>query len=401
MSDARAIEAVTQTLRNLIDIGIKEVEPSAVAVTQPLDRLADSSFEQLVNLFLYQAAVEPSLRNQPPDGLRAGETGEPSLPLVLHYLLTPYSTDGDDLLAHRMLGGALRILHEQPWLSGTDLAAIAPFSDVFRQRPRITICWQGLEEKDIYSLWSAFQSPYRLSAAFQVRVILIDGRQSATAPLPVLRRGAGDTGPIMQTGVAAMLAAATPPAGQPAALAGDSVVLRGSRLADRPVTVRLSHPLLDDPLELAPTGQVADDSLRFTLPADPAMLLAGLWSVAVLQQQPTDPPLPTNEVPLAIAPRIVSPMPLSVARAADGSATVRLDCSPELLPGQPVALLLGSRLIAAQSVAARTGSVEFRIPAAPEGTFVSRLRVGGVDSPVLDRSSAPLAFDPNQRVTVT
>ena len=35
MSDARAIEAVTETLRSLVDIGVKQVESAAVAVARP------------------------------------------------------------------------------------------------------------------------------------------------------------------------------------------------------------------------------------------------------------------------------------------------------------------------------------------------------------------------------
>src|SRR3712207_1750904 len=105
MSGPRAIEAVTETLRNLVDIGIKEVDVSAVAVTRAPDRIGDTAFEKQVNLFLYRTAVEGALRNEPPGDLLPGETGDPALPLMLHYLLTPHVNDGNDVEAHRMLGG--------------------------------------------------------------------------------------------------------------------------------------------------------------------------------------------------------------------------------------------------------------------------------------------------------
>ncbi|UQX88107.1 Pvc16 family protein [Jatrophihabitans telluris] len=406
MSDARAIEAVTETLRNLIDVGVKDVEAGAVAIARPPDRVADTNFDLQVNLFLYQTLLDPTLRNEPPVDAGAGESGEPALPLVLRYLVTAISRDGDDLGAHRMLGGALSALHDHPVLSRADLAAAAPYSNVSQQIDRVRITWQSLEEKDIYSLWSVFQTPYRLSASFEARVVLIDSAQPGHTPLPVLRRGAQDQGPQARADTSsglALIAAASPPNGKPAAVLGDAVTLLGANLggnlAPNTPTVRLRHPMLSAPVDVTGAGIVAatDNAITFTVPDQPAAVPAGSWLVSVL---PPAHAAPVASVPLLIGPQITSPLPVTIA-AAPPRATVTLTCSPQVRRGQSVLLLLGDRAFAAEPVTVTTSTVSFRIDALAAGEYRMRLRVDGVDSPLVDLSSHPPVFDPAYLMTVT
>ena len=67
---------------------------------------------------------------------------------------------------------------------------------------------------------------------------------------------------------------------------------------------------------------------------------------------------------------------------------------------QTVALLLGDRLVPAQSRALLTDPLTFLVTAAPTGVFRVRLRVDGVDSPLVQRGGTPPTFDPNQQVTI-
>src|ERR1700722_7481482 len=245
MSDARGIEAGTETLRGIVDAGVKSVTAGARAITLPPQQIT-ASLEPRVNVFLYQAEIDGALRNTPPAGLAPGESGRPALPLMLYYLITPYAPDADDVQAHRLLGGALTALHSHPVLTPADLADAAPYSDIARQVESVRITWQPLNDKDIYSLWSVFQAPYRISAAFELRVVLIDSTVAASAPLPVLRRGADGRGPAVVASAGypgPEITAAVPPDGQPTALPGEKVTVRGVGLAGA-VAVRLSHPAL-------------------------------------------------------------------------------------------------------------------------------------------------------------
>jgi hypothetical protein len=397
MSDARAIEAVTQTLRGLLDVAVKKVVTGASAVARPPDQVTVTGQEAVVNLFLYQAEVDPALRNTDPQGVRAGETADPALPLVLSYLLTPFTPDLDDLRAHRLLGAALGALHAHTVLTPADLRAAAAYSDVGAQFERVRIDWQPFEEKDIFSMWSVFQAPYRMSVAFEVRVVLLDGRRPPRAPLPVLTRGADDRGPVAAASVASpvpTVATVDYPAGRVAVREGETVVLRGAHLADA-TAVRISHPALTTPVDVVPAA-VGDTEIRFTLPAT---VPAGLASAAAVLG--TDGRL-AGDVSVAVAPTLPG-LPLTVARDAAGTAVVTLACVPDLWPTQQVELLLGGLPVPVEPVGSTPSATgQFRVTHARTGDFPVRLRVDGVESVLVpDRAATPPVFDPTQRVTVT
>jgi hypothetical protein len=89
-------------------------------------------------------------------------------------------------------------------------------------------------------------------------------------------------------------------------------------------------------------------------------------------------PVTSNDVALAVAPRITTAMPMIVARDRAGTAVVRLACEPAVRPGQLAFLLLGELPVPAEPGGG--GTVEFRILHARPRTHVVRLRIDGVDS---------------------
>ena len=398
MSDARAIEAVTETLRSLVDSGVKAVASGANTVTHPPHDVNATAQEALVNLFLFQTQIDGSLRNQPPAGVGPGETGEPALPLVLRYLLTPFVPDGDDLQAHRLLGGALQALHSRPVLTRTELADIAPYSDVSRQVDTIRITWEPFEEKDIFSLWSVFQTPYRLSTVFEVRAVLIDSSRAPRTAPPVLTRGADGHGPQASPGLdsdTVRLDGVRYPSGQP----GRPGERRGRGGRREPVRDRRrpAHAPRRRHRGRRPGARPGGDSgVRAVRRAvfhpgrdqrgDPARCQPGRRAAA-------------GPGYLAVAPIVTSPLPTSVARDGAGNAVVSLTASPAFATGQRVAVLLGSDPYpAATSGSTATCTVPHAVP----GDHLLRLRVDGVDSLlVLDRTATPPVYDPTQLLTVT
>jgi hypothetical protein len=399
MSDARALEAVTETLRGLVDAGVKHVAAGAFAVAQPPHEVTTTGQSLQVNLFLYHTEIDGALRNTDPVGLQPGETGEPALPLILHYLLTPYAPDGDDIRAHRLLGGALQALHSHSRLTRTDLAAVASYSDVSKQVEQVNITWQPFEEKDIYSLWSVFQAPYRLSVAFEVRVVLIDSRRTAITPLPVLTRGADGRGPVAAPEVGSPVPALTVvrfPTGQPAARVGDDVDLGGAHLSGTSA-VLIDHPTLSAPDRVTP-GSVAADTVTFKVPAT---VPAGLCTVSLVLGVPPQESV-VGELYLPVGPKVTSPMPMTVARDGNGTAVVTLTCTPAFQPGQRITLVVGDRQVPADAITTTTATLSFQVTDAAQGTHRIRLRCDGVDSLIVaDRSAFPPVFDQTQRLTVT
>lgn len=408
MSDERAIEAVTKTLRGLIQRGIGDV-PGAGVDTRAPDELTDANVDKLVNLYLFQADVDGALRNSDRVDLLPGETAPQPLPLVLHYVITPFVRNDTDQEAHRLLGATIRVLNDNPVLQRNELAEFAPESDASQQVDRIRITWQPFGEKDIFSLWSAFQTSYRMSVAYEVSAVLIDSRRAPSTPVPVLRRGRQDEGPTARADVRLPfpnITAAVPQRNQTAARLGEPVSLQGGELASATVQARLTHPLVADPLLVdIPAADVTAGAVTLTLDdADPQRFPAGLWSVglALTDQIAVDGETGTvtsvtNDVPLTIAPRITD-VPATVARAVDGSVVIPVAFTPRPLPGQQVFLLFDGRAISPDP---QSADPRFVVADAAPGPHLIRVRVAGVDSLLVDRSGAKPAFDPTQSVTVT
>ncbi len=413
MSDARAIEGVTQTLLQVLDDAVNTGPQSygggVKVIAQPPHEVQTDIEPLQVNLFLYRTEIAAGLRNEDPLDLTPGETGQPALPLALHYLITPYVQGGKDLDAHRLLGLASRAVQEQSQLSPTQLRDSAPFTNVATQLDRIRISWETLAENDIYSLWSAFQIPYRLSAAFEVRVVLIDNRQPPRTPVPVIRRGQDDQGPTALADVASPfpeLDTTAPENGQPAYRIDESIELHGINLSAQTVVVSVSHPLLPDPITLVPnaitaTLVTAELTAAAGIPAGVSAASLSLTNIVDAQQVTTI----TNTVPLAVAPRITSPVPITVHPDAQGSVQIALTCSPPVIEGQPVFLLVGDRAVpedrALVGQAVIGENLSFSIDHAALGQHMMRLRVAGVDSLLIDRSGDKPQFDDTQVVTVT
>lgn len=412
MSNSLAIAAVTATLRSLLMRGVGILDVTA----RPLDTARGAISGDQLNLFLYEAAPDAAFRNREmPRQSKPGETGQPALPLSLYYLLTAYSDDGDDTGAHRLLGQAMSVLHDHPLLGTEEIKnATTPLTDLSDsdlheqiERVRITLQPQSLDE--ISKLWTSFQTNYRVSAAYQVSVVLIESTRPPKTPLPVLQRGEGDRGMTSQPDLLPpfpSLSTLQVPERQLSALPGDVVLLRGGRLSGG--TARLSSARVQNPPQPA-TAPVSDAELSVTLPAN---LAAGFYSIAVKLNTPKG-EISSNDLPLAVAPVITTPLPLVVARVA-GVATIDLDCSVNVMVEQRVSLLLGDFEAKSEPRALETNTLAFIIRTPVGGDFpvpigvglLTRLRVDGVDSEVIaprqpgDPESAPLEFDTNKTITI-
>jgi len=403
MSNFRAIAATTATLRALL---LKQLGISGVT-TRPPDKARENMSGDQVNLFLYQTMPDGAWRNMDmPRQLKPGETGQPPLPLILSYLLTAYSDDHDDVPAHKLLGQAMSALHDHPLLDAKEIADATQTdvkdSDLHEQIERVRITLQPLPVEELSKLWTAFQTNYRASAAYQVSVILIESTRAAKAPLPVLERGKGDRGVTSQADVDSPFPALLGieiPDGQPSARPGDVITLAGLHLDAGTIEVRLSNPHLAGPGPVT-LGTSTATKIEVTLTNDPTAWVAGLYTVAVIVTSGDD-VRSTNELPLTIAPRITTALPLDVTRdPATHEATISLQVSPQVRPGQRAALLIGDREVPAEAHAAVTDTLKFVVKNAPVGLHFLRLRVDGVDSLLIKTVAGKPVFDSAQKVKI-
>jgi hypothetical protein len=297
------------------------------------------------------------------------------------------------------------------------------------QIERVRITPQPLSLEEMSKLWTAFQTQYRISAAYQVEVVLIESTRLARTPLPVLTRGKDDSGVSAQGNlippfptiddvqfVEPLAGELRPMQPRVSVELGDRIAILGHHFAGADgdknavtVSVRLSTPRVNAPKDiLVPAVDRDDRRITVQIPNEPANCPAGFYlsSVLVMPNGKPEETRETNEWPLLIAPAITSALPMNVARVnvvnGLGDATINLTCSPDVRPGQRVSLALGDREVRAEPLAPPPNALSFVAKQVGAGSFRVRLRVDGVDSHLLDLSDpVKPKFDESKKVTIT
>ncbi|NER79336.1 MAG: DUF4255 domain-containing protein [Leptolyngbya sp. SIO1D8] len=437
MSNAFAIAAVTTTLRRLIEQNLPDTLSGATVTTKPPDKAltnnngTNTASNNQLNLFLYQTELHPQWRNQfMPGQVLPGETGQPPLALNLHYLLTAYGQDDDDTLSHQLLGRAMSTLHDHPILTTEEIRLATetdlPDSNLHQQVECVRITPQPISLEDLSKLWATFQTQYRISATYQVSVILIESTRPSRTPQPVLTRGSLD-----DSGVEAQSNLTLPypdiqlirlPNQQPSLRLsdGEPITLVGQNFGSSELVVRLRHSSFQAPVEFAiAAADHTATEIPVTIPNAPDLWPAGYYAVSVQLEQVDGERTITrisNEIPFSIAPEISA---LAASRDGDG-VTVTVTCTPAVLlelldppasPG-PISIPLeqqvflnlfdetnqlpiGDNQLSAEPFAfdtstlpggdplpASTTTLTFRLGAVAPGTYPvrPRLRVGDTDS---------------------
>jgi hypothetical protein len=437
MSSPLAIGAVSAVLRNLLDDGLIQAGAAlgttvnVSAVAPDTINLEDANAAPRLNIFLHRVSPNTGWSNHALAS-RSSVNGErltnAPLALNLHYLLTAYGSS--DCQAEILLGYAMHLLHERPMLdraavrraldpSPIDVTMLPPAfqalaaSDLADQVEVIKISPDMMSGDDMSKLWSAIQSHYRPSSAYQASVVLIEGKKPGVNPLPVLSRGGRDIATQRERGVFVTpdllppfptLLSLETPASQSVARLGDQVTVTGVRLGGAGHRIRLAHRLLAAPFEIIPDSVGTDGrSIIFTLPAGATTDLAAgqLVLTARLTVSGEAAPRETNALPL-----ILAPLPnLAGATITRGGtpATVRVElgAAPQVRPQQTASLVLGTSEAVAEPRTAAAAPLVFRFPnSLSAGTYRARLRVDGSDSVLIDRSGPVPVFDPLVQLTV-
>ncbi|GLR87950.1 DUF4255 domain-containing protein [Bradyrhizobium iriomotense] len=164
-----AIGAVSGLLQEQISARLSSM---AVSVGRP-EEAAKSNGPRL-NLFLYRIGFDASLRNLPLD---PGQ--QPPIWLVLYYLLTAFDgqKESDSTDAHTLFGRGILALQE--------LNFLRPTTKELAQNPEsLKITFDEADVELLSKLMQGSDEKYRVSAAFQIRPVMIMGDQpSSYAPL--------------------------------------------------------------------------------------------------------------------------------------------------------------------------------------------------------------------------
>jgi hypothetical protein len=413
MSNPLAIAAVTETLIRILFEGINAAIPGTTVTARPLDKARNGISGNQINIFMYQVEPNYTWRNQDmPFQVRQGEISPPPLALNLYYLITAYGENDDDNHGHQALGHAMSLLNDHPLLSPDEIESALPQSDLNNQFERVRISLQPLSLDETSKLWSAFQSQYRISAAYQVSVVLIESKRPTRSALPVLSRGEGDAGPLVFPFASPSLSDVRPPTPQPGVRLSEDLSLTGHNLDLPGILARFRHPRLDAPQELAPleggTGTQMSVHIPAVLEVSNAMIdwMPGFYSLELVLNRPGMPTWTSNSQAFALAPTIT----ISPLTAPAGDVTLTITCTPRLLAEANVRLLFGDRQLEPQTITnpppgladpPDPTTLTFLAEDASAGEYVVRLRVDGVDSLPFTRTPTGLEFASNQKVTIT
>lgn len=441
MSNALGLAAVTAVLKDLLNNGVilHDLASAVGTVTVsslPPDRITTGAEEDSrLNLFLYQVSPNSGWRNHdlPSRNSNGERTANPPLALDLHYLLTAYGAS--EFHSEILLGYGMQILHEHSVLGRkeirTALAAPSPVDGAIlppalqalsaarlaEQAELIKLAPRTMGDDEMSKLWTALQASYRPTAVYRASVVLVESRKPARAPLPVLTRGRFDAELGRDEGVVVVpwsippvptLEEVEPPNEQASVRMGDTLSLRGRHLARDTVAVRFHHPSSGIVFEVPATVDEAGTEITVDLPTGAAAVdwRAGVYGVSAVLRAPAAPDRVSNELALAVAPRVSVPD----ASEAGGTITFTVDVVPPVWQRQAASLVVGQREIAITPIAAGPGGSEGSTdqPSFEERAdrFASgadewvRLRVDGVESVLVDRTERPPVFDPSQRVAV-
>lgn len=431
MSNALAIAGVTAVLKDLLDTGLIEHEVQHAVGTSV--KVSSMSPEKVpmegtegvprINLFLHQVTPNAAYRNVdlPARSAPGQRTANPPLALDLHYLLTVYGFA--ELQAEVLLGYAMQMLHENPVLSRAQIrkalipepvsGAILPSiyqalrsADLAEQVEMLKITPNSLSTEEMSRLWSALQSHYRPTTAFQVSVVLIQPQRPAASPLPVLRRGALDQGvlvtPALVPPFPTLESVLAPAHGTPSVLRlGDSFELSGHHLGGTARVLVWRNDRFGIVHEIALPDSHNDTRITASLPGNaPALWPCGLYRVELRVLLPASlTPHTSNTLPVALAPTFTLP-PVALTRDVKNVVHITLEVQPVVRAGQSVSLRMDSSE-SSTPVKTDKAQLSFAFADAPPGggTPLLRLKVDGIDSVAIDRSTQPPSFFPH-RITL-
>lgn len=138
--------------------------------------------EEGVSLWMYRLMRDADRLNQPNTRLNPRQSRFPSLPLRLHYLVTPFVRAGQANsaeLEQRVLGKVMQTFHDHARFRGADLE-----DDLSGSTQEFQIALETLTLEDLARVWNALNQPYQLSVSYEVAVVNIDSEIiDAVAPV--------------------------------------------------------------------------------------------------------------------------------------------------------------------------------------------------------------------------
>ncbi|MEB3216059.1 MAG: DUF4255 domain-containing protein [Nostocales cyanobacterium 94392] len=190
MSDYKVINAVDETLRNLlwqemrIDPSISSIlgstDDTRISFEPPFKLIQDTEPDNdYLSLFLYRIVENADMKNRPQELVNGSSLAYPPLCLNLFYLITPLNTslNGTEN-GHKLLSKTMQIFYDNSIIKGDALQGEGD------EKPEeLRIIFNPISMEDITNIWSGFMRPYHLSVSYEVKVIYIDSKRERETEL--------------------------------------------------------------------------------------------------------------------------------------------------------------------------------------------------------------------------
>lgn len=433
MSNVLAIASVTHLLKEMLNDALvawnanAAIGGSFTVTALPPDRVVSedpTAQDAQLNLFLHRVTPNAALRNAdlPTRGADGTLKCRPRLALDLHYILTALAAE--ELHAEILLGHAMQFFNEmtilpreqvrqllQGGIGGIPPAPDLPHpAELADQIELLKITPHTLSMDDTSKMWTALQASYRTTVAYDVSLVLIEREVPVQPALPVLSRGGPvdpmtdrDPGILLRPGLGTTsptLVSIEPADGQQVMRLGGDVQIFGLALSGGETVVRFSSAATGEIREMVPIDPVGADKLTIRLPDGPPLTVAdpragtaydpGTWRIGpyIVDVRVTDRDgraQISNALAVILAPRITPS-----AATVPGGIEISMSCSPRIRPGQSVAIVLGREMTVQEAPVAAIDSVsQIYTDLVSNSRHPVRLRIDGIDSPVIDKQATP------------
>lgn len=357
-----AIGAVSELLEARLS-----ANTSATSVDIGRPESASASAGPKYNLFLYQVDIDAPLRNQ---SLDAGQ--KTPLWLVLRFLMTAFdeNSESDSADAHKLLGEGMLALNE--------LNFVHPSTAALAQNPEpLKITFDSADSELLSKIMQGADEKYRVSAAFQVRPIMIAPTEPPNYSLPVKTVGPpGDEGVVLVPTLGPRLESVAPST----FIAGTELTIQGTD-----VNSSISEVLIGE--ESFAISAAIEGEVQTTIPITTS-LSAGTYPLCLVLDIGSGRELDSDSLLVKLLPDVQSATPSGLTTTgSDVHGT--LDITGTLLGGVDdviyvafyaageVALMLEATGTAAQTTLTVTVSADDAIPA---GDYFIILRVNGAQA---------------------
>lgn len=173
MANYRAIAATSAALAGLVrDRYPRNEFGTGLDISLYQTRDFEEPMKDGFSIYLFRVAINGAVRNTPPRRLADGRRMRPSLPLDLQYLITPWASHVER--QQRMLGWVMRMLEDTAMLSAGHLNHYVGESDTFNPAEGLEVVCDPLSLSDYLTLWDRLRPRLPASAAYTLRMVMID-----------------------------------------------------------------------------------------------------------------------------------------------------------------------------------------------------------------------------------